>query len=86
MLFGWPLMILVSASVRRASGSTWFSLQVSTREAMMAQCSAPPSEPANSAFFRLSVIGRIERSTALLSSSIRPSSIKYVRPFQRERA
>lgn len=59
---------------------------VSTREAMMAQCSAPPSEPANSAFFRLSVIGRIERSTALLSSSIRPSSMKRVRPTQRESA
>lgn len=29
------------------------SLQVSTREAMTAQCSAPPSEPAKSAFFRV---------------------------------
>jgi len=36
--------------------------------------------------FRLGVIGWIERSTALLSSSIRPSSITCVRPFQRESA
>jgi hypothetical protein len=33
------------------------SLQVSIREATVAQCSAPPSEPANKAFFRFSVIG-----------------------------
>jgi hypothetical protein len=34
----------------------------SISEATVAQCSAPPSEPANSAFFRLSAIGRMERS------------------------
>lgn len=49
----------------------------------MAQYWAPPSEPANNAFFRLSVIGRIGRSTVLLSSSIWPSSMKRVRPSQR---
>jgi hypothetical protein len=43
-------------------GSTSFNLQVSVSEATVAQCSAPPSEPANSAFFRM------ERSTVLLSS------------------
>ncbi len=31
----------------------------------------PPSEPVNSAFLRLSAMGRIDRSTVLLSSSIR---------------
>jgi hypothetical protein len=41
------------------------SLQVSISDAMTAQCSASPSEP--SAFLWLSAIGRIERSTALLS-------------------
>jgi hypothetical protein len=58
-------------------------LQVSISDAIVAQCSVPPSEPANSAFFRLSAIGRIERSTALLSSSMRPSSMKRVPPNAR---
>src|SRR3954447_6244764 len=53
---------------------------------MTAQCSAPPSDPANSAFLRQSLIPRIDRSTVLLSSSIRPSSMKRVSPCQRERA
>jgi hypothetical protein len=85
-LFGWPLTILVRTSVKYPSGSTSFSLQVSISEAMVAQCSAPPSDPANRAFFRLSAMGRMERSTVLLSSSMRPSSIKRVRPSQRDRA
>jgi hypothetical protein len=63
--FGWPLTILVKTSVSQASGSTSLILQVSTSEAMTAQCSAPPSEPANSAFLRLSLMPRIERSTVL---------------------
>ena len=36
----------------------------------MAQCSAPPSNPANNAFFRLSAIGRMERSTVLFDAAI----------------
>jgi hypothetical protein len=40
-------------------------LHVSINEAITAQCSAPPSEPANSAFLRLSAMGRIVRSTTL---------------------
>jgi hypothetical protein len=52
---------------------------------MVAQYSAPPSEPANSAFLRLSAMGRVDRSTAL-SISMRPSSMKRVRPSQRDRA
>jgi len=38
-------------------------MQVSINDAMIAQCSAPPSEPANSAFFLVSAIGRRDRST-----------------------
>jgi hypothetical protein len=36
-----------------------------------AQCSAPPSDPLNSAFLRLSLMPRLDRSTVLLSSSMR---------------
>lgn len=39
-------------------------------EAMVAQFSAPASYPAKSAFFRLWPIGRMVRSTQLLSISI----------------
>jgi hypothetical protein len=42
----------VRTSVRYASGSMSFSL-VSIRDATVAQCSAPPSEPANNAFLSL---------------------------------
>jgi hypothetical protein len=55
-------------------------------EATIAQFSAPPSEPAKSAFFRLRAMGRIARSTILESISMRPSSTKRVRPSQRESA
>ena len=51
-------------------------------DAMTAQWTPPWSEPANSAFLRLSAIGRIERSTTLESISTRPSSTKTVRPAQ----
>jgi hypothetical protein len=54
------------------------SLQVRISEAMTAQCSPPPSEPANMAFLRLSAIGRMARSTTLESISMRPSSMKRV--------
>lgn len=40
--------------------------------------STPPSDPANSAFLRLSLMPRIDRSAVLLSSSMRPSSMKRV--------
>jgi hypothetical protein len=53
---------------------------------MAAECSAPPSEPANRAFLRISLIGRIERPTVLLSSSIRPASGTAFGPFHRDRA
>jgi hypothetical protein len=64
-------------------GSMVFSLQVSTSEARIAQCSPPPSEPAKSAFLRLSASGRMVRSITLESISMRPSSRKRVRPDQR---
>lgn len=41
---------------------------------MIAQLAPPSSLPANRAFFRLSAIGRMERSTTLVSISMRPSS------------
>ena len=50
-------------------GSTPLSLQVSTSEAMTAQCSAPPSKPVKSACFLVRTDGRIERSTVLKSIS-----------------
>ena len=46
------------------------SLQVSINEAMTAQCSPPPSEPAKSAFFRFKAMGRMLRSTTLESISM----------------
>src|SRR5436853_52000 len=55
-------------------------------EAMTARCSAPPSEPAKSAFLRVKASGRMLRSTTLLSISIRPSSRNRHRPGQRDRA
>ena len=61
-------------------------MQVSTSEAMTAQFSPPPSEPAKSAFLRLRAMGLIERSTVLELISIRPSSRNRVRPSQRESA
>jgi len=44
------------------------------RDAMIAQLAPPSSLSANRAFFRLSAIGRMERSTTLVSISMRPSS------------
>jgi hypothetical protein len=52
-----PKLHVVAVNVTaQASGSPSFSLQVSISEAMTAQCSAPPSEPAKSAFFRFRII------------------------------
>jgi hypothetical protein len=55
-------------------------MQVSTTEATAAHLAPPSSPEANSAFLRLRQIGRIARSTVLLSSSIRPSSRNLTRP------
>ena len=55
------------------------------REAIVAQCSAPPSEPAKSAFLRFNAMGRMARSTTLKSISILPSSRNRVRNCRRHR-
>src|SRR5258707_10116567 len=49
---------------------------------MQAQFSAPWSWPAKSAFLRLRTMGRMPRSTMLVSSSMRPSSRKRTSPSQ----
>ena len=54
-------------------------------EEIVAHVSLPASEPANRAFFRVMVIGRIARSTMLLSSSTRPSSRNRRNSVLRER-
>jgi hypothetical protein len=48
---------------------------VEIREAMAAARTPPASDPANSQFFRPKAIGRIARSTGLLSISMVPSSV-----------
>jgi hypothetical protein len=57
------------------------SLQVSISEAMDGQCSALPSEPANRAFFRVSAMGRMERSTVVRDGGL----IVSRQLFRRER-
>ena len=47
------LTIFVKVFTIQACGSTPFSLQVSMSDATIAQFSAPPSEPAKSAFFSI---------------------------------
>ena len=79
---GQRLTSLVSVSVSHACGFTALSLQVSTSEAMIAQLAPPSSLPAKSAFLRLKAIGRMMRSTTLVSISMRPSSRKQHSPFQ----
>src|SRR3954447_7549470 len=48
----WPETVRSSTSVSQACGSTPFSFAVATRLATIAQCRAPPSEPAKRAFLR----------------------------------
>lgn len=52
----------------------------SMSEAMTAQLAPPSSLPANNAFLRLSAIGRMDRSTVLVSFSMRTSSRARTRP------
>ena len=68
---GQPWTKWVSKSAKYVCGLTAFSLQVSTRDAMCAQFLPPSLLPANRAFFLDSLIGRMARSTLLLSSSMR---------------
>src|ERR1019366_7052790 len=62
--------------------SSPLSFAVLRIEAKIAQLSAPPSLPLNNEFFLPSAIGRIERSTVLVSTSTRPSVRNTVRPSQ----
>jgi hypothetical protein len=62
------------------------SLAVSISDRMPAARSPPLSEPANSQFLRPMAMGRIERSAALLSISMVPSSMKRPSAYQRARA
>jgi len=57
-------------------------LAVLISEASTAHRSPPACEPANNAFFRPNGIGLMQRSTVLLSTSIRPSERNNVRPSQ----
>ncbi len=63
-----------SVSVSQACGLTELSLAASISEATIAQLVPPSSDQAKSAFFRFKAIGRIDRSTTLVSISMRPSS------------
>jgi hypothetical protein len=62
-----PAMTRLTSRVRMLARYAWgsmaLSLQVSISKEMAPQWTAPWSEPANSAFLRLTAIGRIERST-----------------------
>ena len=79
---GQRLTSLVSVSASQACGFTALSLQVSISEAMIAQLAPPSSLPAKSAFFLFNASGRMERSTVLVSISMRPSSRKRLEPSQ----
>src|SRR5271165_4225035 len=71
-----------STSVSHAIGSTPFNFAVWISVIASAHRSAPQSEPANNAFLRVRVWGRMARSTTLVSISTRPSSRKTTRPVQ----
>lgn len=53
----------VMTSVKEARGAKPFRLQVSTSEAIPAQCQLPACDQANSAFSRIRARGRLVRST-----------------------
>ena len=53
-----PETMRSSTSLSQAKGSTPFSFAVATKLATIAQCRAPPSEPANRAFLRTKAIAR----------------------------
>ena len=81
-----PETMRSSTSVSQASGSIPFSFALATRLATIAQWRAPPSLPANKALRRPRAIGRIVRSTVLVSSSSRPSFRNNTSPSQWRRA
>lgn len=75
-LLGQRLAMRSRVPVSQACGPTPFSLAVARSVAMVAQVLPPPSEPANRAFLRVMVCGRMARSTVLESISMRPSARK----------
>ena len=83
-LLGQPAAIRSSVCVSHALGSTSLSRAVASNDAIVAQVAPPASDPANKVFFRVMQIGRIARSTLLLSSSTRPSSRKRRNSVLRE--
>jgi hypothetical protein len=85
-LAGCPSVMRCRTSLSQAKGSTLLSFAVAMREQTVAHRMPPPSEPANRWFLRPSAMGRMARSTGLLSSSMRPSSRKRVRASQRASA
>ena len=70
--------------VSQACGSTSFIFAVCKSVATVAQVRPPPADPANNAFFRVIVCGRMARSTMLESISTRPSLRKRSRAARRE--
>ena len=60
-----PAAMRSSVCASHALGSTSLRRAVASNEAIVAHVSLPASEPANRAFFRVMVIGRIARSTVL---------------------
>ncbi len=77
-----PETICSSTSVSHAMGSMPFGLAVWISVIARAQCFAPPSLPANSAFLGVRVCGRIARSTTVVFISTRPSSRNTTSPSQ----
>src|SRR4051794_30790205 len=77
-----PEMIRSSTSVSQVWGSTPCNFAVLISDARIAHRSPPESDPAKRAFFRPNGIGRMARSTVLLSTSTRPSDKNTVSPFQ----
>jgi hypothetical protein len=69
-----------STSVNHANGSTSFNFADTINVATINQRWPPLSLPANKAFFLVSTIGRMARSTVFVSSSRRPSSKKQDQP------
>src|SRR5258708_15214203 len=70
----------ISERLDMLSFAVWIS------EAITAQLSAPPSEPAKRWFLAPSLIGRMVRSTVFESISTRPSFRNTPSPFQWRRA
>jgi hypothetical protein len=68
-LLGQPAAMRSSVCVSHALGSTSLRRAVARSDDIVAHVSPPASDPANSAFLRVMVCGRIARSTLLLSIS-----------------